>query len=100
MKNCQYTIEQGKTTRFEILEAGLRLWPDVTPSKIARVLNTNHANILYHFKDVRAAVAEYALQVADVKVLAYLIIENNPCVAKMPHRDKLDILTAVVVKTT
>lgn len=78
----QSQFEKGKATKFEILEVGLKLYPYVTPVKVAKVLGITHAAVIYHFPDLRQAVKEYAVFVKDQKVLKYLELENDPLFAR------------------
>lgn len=65
----QQQIDQGRIRRFEILETGLVLYPFVSASAIAKLIGIKHSTVLYHFKDVKKAVEEYALEVNDERVL-------------------------------
>ncbi len=80
IRNNKYMAEKGEATRLAILNAGLKLWPYATPSKIAREVGITHAAVLYHFTNVRDAVAFHAVQVGDELVINYLRLEGHPAV--------------------
>ena len=97
MQNKQkYTIEQGKTTRFEILEAGLRLWPDVTPSSVAKALHITHASVIYHFPDIKTAVANYAVAIGFSRVIVQLIAVDDESVKNMSEKERKKHLMSLV----
>lgn len=72
--------EQGQETKFKILEAGLVLWPNATPSAIGKYLGIKHSAVIYHFPNVKDAVAKYAVQVKDKRVVAMLVLVGDPLV--------------------
>lgn len=67
----------------EILKAGLKLWPNVTASSVAKALNVTHAAIIYHFPDVHSAVAEYAIKTRYLPVVVQMIASGHPLCAQM-----------------
>ena len=67
----------------EILQAGLKLWPNVTPSSVANALNITHAAVIYHFPNVRNAVAEYAIKTRYLPVIVQMIASGHPLCAQM-----------------
>lgn len=81
--------EKGEKTRELILESGLKLWPDVTPSAIANDLNITHAAVLYHFSDVKNAVAEYALEKGYSPVIVQMLATNHKLVRDMSGKERL-----------
>lgn len=78
-------IEQGRVRRFEILETGLMLWPDVTAAGIARKLGIKHSSVLYHFSNLKDAIAAYALKVNDKRVISMMILVNHPFITLKPN---------------
>ena len=76
-----------KPTVKKILTAGVKLWPDVTPSKVAKAMNLkSHVNVLYHFPrgTLKDAVAEYAVETGNSKVIAQLILTGHKAIKDMP----------------
>ena len=78
----------------EILGAGLKVYPEVTLTKIAEVLGVSTPSIFYHFtaKELKEAVEEYALKVDDRQVIAQMITAKNEQVAHMTDKEKLKYL--------
>lgn len=89
MAQTKQMEEKGKRTRELILESGLKLWPDVTPSTIAADLGVTHATVLYHFSDVKNAVAQYALDTDCSKVVVQMLASNHPLVKNMKGEERL-----------
>ena len=83
------TNVKGKQTKEEILKAGLELWPDVTPSTIAAKLGITHAIVLYHFPNVKEAVAQYAVDNDCSKVIIQMLATNHKLVKDMPAAERL-----------
>lgn len=83
------TNVKGKQTKEEILKAGLELWPDVTPSTIAAKLGITHAIVLYHFSNVKEAVAQYAVDNDCSKVIVQMLATNHKLVKDMPAAERL-----------
>lgn len=88
--------EQGEKTRQAILDAGLKLWPDVTPSTVANKLNITHATVLYHFSDVKNAVGEYAVEKGYSPVIVQMLASGHKLVRNMNANDRLKHFTNVV----
>ena len=88
--------EQGENTRKRILESGLKLWPDVTPSSIAADLGITHATVLYHFGDVKEAVAQYALETDYSPVIVQMLETNHKLVRNMKGDERLRHFAAVL----
>lgn len=83
----------GDKVRLKILEAGLKVWPDVTASSVARAGGFNSPNaVLYHFprKTLKNAVAEHAVDTGCSKVIVQLIAHGHKATRKMTkeQRDK------------
>lgn len=83
------TNVKGEQTKEEILKAGLELWPDVTPSTIAAKLGITHAAVLYHFPNVKEAVAQYAVDNDCSKVIVQMLATNHKLVKDMPAAERL-----------
>ena len=81
--------EQGEKTRELILQTGLKLWPDVTASAIATKLGISHATVLYHFPDIKEAVAQYALDSNCSKVIVQMLASNHKLVRNMKGSERL-----------
>ena len=82
-------------TKEEILKAGLELWPDVTPSTIATKLGITHAAVLYHFPNVKEAVAQYAVETDCSPVIVQMLATNHKLVRDMPASERLRHFTAI-----
>lgn len=95
MATNEYMKKKGEKTRQSILDAGLKLWPDVTPTTIATALNITHAIVLYHFENVKDAVAEYALKSDCSRVIVQMLATNHPLVKNMSADERLRHFTAI-----
>lgn len=89
MSTTKQMIKQGEKTRESILKAGLKLWPDVTPAKIASRLGITHATVLYHFPNVKEAVAQYAVETDCSPVIVQMLATNHKLVRDMPAAERL-----------
>lgn len=92
--------EGGKVTRLKILKKGLKMWEkdpmSVNAHKISQELDIVHGTVLYHFPyGVRDAIAEYAVEVQNKRVIAHLIIESHPAVKKLAPCERAAYLAAV-----
>jgi AcrR family transcriptional regulator len=76
----------GDKTRERILNAGVKLWPDITVSKVAREAGLTHAAVLYHFPsfNLKNKIAEHAISINESRVIVQLIASGHPAVGKMP----------------
>lgn len=77
----------------KILNTGVEMWLEnpasVTASGIARRLGKTHAAILYHFPyGVKEAVAEYAVQQKQAKIIAQLITTGHKSVRDLCPTDR------------
>ena len=88
-------LKQGEQTKEAILKAGLELWPDVTPSTIAAKLGITHAAVLYHFPNVKGAVAQYAVETDCSPVIVQMLATNHKLVRDMPVAERLRHFTAI-----
>ena len=89
MASTKEMIKQGENTRTRILETGLKLWPDVTPSSIANAMGITHATVLYHFSDIKEAVAQYALDTDCSRVIVQMLASNHRLVKDMKGSERL-----------
>lgn len=81
-----------------ILDAGLRMWPDVSARAIARELQTTHSACLYHFGStaaLRAAVAVEAVRVGDTRVVPMLIVGRHEAAASLGESERREWLAGV-----
>lgn len=71
-------MRNSEKTKKLILEAGLKLWPNITAREIARQVGITHPAVAYHFgKDLSNAVARYAVEIGDSRVIAQLIATKH-----------------------
>ena len=85
-------------TKNKILDAGIKAWkknPDsVTASNIGRMIGITHAAVLYHFpKGVKNAVAEYAIEKGEKKIVAQLIALGHPSTKNMTKEEKQSFMS-------
>lgn len=88
----------GQKIKEKILKAGLKCWPVVTLQKVAQTAGIkNHNNILYHFPNgtLRDAIAEYAVEVKDSRVIVQLIAEDHEAVANFAPCERAKHFDAV-----
>lgn len=89
MAQTEQMKKRGEQTRTAILKAGLKLWPDVTPSTVANALSITHATVLYHFDNVKEEVAKYAIDIGYSPVIVQLLANNNKLVKDMSASERL-----------
>lgn len=87
---------QGITTRKKILDMGLKLWPNITALGLSKELRIKHSTILYHFPNLKKAIKDYAIEVDDIKVIAFLIVAGDESVANMDNALKIKYLLASI----
>lgn len=83
--------KKGEITKRKMLNAGVKLWPHVTARAIANELEMTHPTVAYHFgdnSDLCNAVAEYAVQIGNSRVIAQLIATKHRAVRKMPALER------------
>lgn len=100
MKKTRKPSKRGDDTRQKILETGLQMWEEnsysVNAYAIARRLGMVHGTVMYHFPyGIREAVAEYALEVKNSRVIAQLIVESHPSIRDMSPTERTRYLSRV-----
>lgn len=84
-------MKHGDKIREKILNAGVEIWPDVTPSNIAKIAKLkSHSVVLYHFKsdELKNAVAEHAVNIGNSRVIVQLIAMKHKAVKKLNVRER------------
>lgn len=90
-------MEKGDILRKKILETGLKLWPNVNTCKIATKLGISHPNVSYYFgRKLKDAVAQYAVESGNSKVIAQLILTNHKAVKDMSDKERRQHMKAAV----
>lgn len=83
-------MKKGDKLRKKILETGVKLWPNVTTCEIARELDITHPNVSYYFgSKLKDAVADYAVETGNSRVIAQLILTKHKAVKKMSEADRM-----------
>lgn len=89
-------MTKGEETKQRILEAGVKLWPNITVRAIAAKLGISHPLICYHFgKKIEEAIITYAIEAGKSRVIAQLIATKHPAVRKMNPVERQKHLDAV-----
>jgi len=80
----------GQKTREKILTAGVKLWPDISLSKVARACGMTHAAVLYHYPgdSLKGAIATYAVEQRESRVIVQLIAEKHPAIEHLSHGER------------
>jgi len=97
-------MRHGEKAKKEILEAGLKIWRknprDLTARAIAREIGKTHSAVLYWYSadTLFDAVAKYAVQMKDARVIVQLIAMSHPAVMKLPDKEKLEYINTVKSK--
>lgn len=89
-----------KEIERKILDKAVELWPDVSPSKIAKALNLKaHANVSYYFpaESLKQRAAEHAVKTKNSRVIVMLVADNHPAVAGMSKKEMLKHFKPVTV---
>ena len=81
---------KGELTCEKILNAGLKLWPDVTLTTVAKETDLTHVTVLYHFpgESLKNAVAAYAVQQGASNVIVQLIGMKHPTIEHMSPTER------------
>jgi AcrR family transcriptional regulator len=95
------SVDRGTITKENILKTGLKMWienPDhVSANGIANRIGMAHGTVLYHFPEgVKDAVAEYAVEISNSRVIAQLIALNHKAIKKMSATERLKHLKASI----
>lgn len=90
-------MKQGDKTKKKILFAGVKLWPDVTPSTVAAKIGMTHAAVLYHFpgNTLKDAVAKHAVEIGESRVIVQLFVTGHKATDKLTHAERAKHLKAV-----
>lgn len=91
--------KHGDKIKKKILEAGLSVWPNVTPSSVARAAGLkSHASVLYYFHSdkLKDFIAEYAVQKGDSCVIVQLLAIEHSSIKLMKAKDRLHHYKACV----
>lgn len=81
----------GEETKVKILEAGLKLWPNINPTNIAHEAGlSSHASVIYHYSsgELRNAVAQWAILNGHSRIILQLIGMGHDLVADMTPEEK------------
>lgn len=88
--------KKGTKTRTDILETGVKIWPNVTASEIARQLGLKHPAIAYYFgANLQDAVADYAVETGNSCVIVQLIATKHRAVRKMGALERQKHMDAI-----
>jgi len=81
----------NKSSKDRILDAGLKVWPDVSFSSIAREIGMTRQGVACHFslEDLRNAVAQRAVKTKNSKIISHLLLSDHSAVRKMPQAERL-----------
>lgn len=89
-------MTHSANVKANILNAGLELWPNVSARGIARKLGMSHSNVLYHFEDVKHAVAVHAVLIGNASIIAQLIASNDETIADLTREERQQYLQGIV----
>lgn len=77
-------MKKGEVMKKKILDAGVKLWPNVTAREIARRIGADHPLVIYHFgSGLMDAIASHAVDTGNSRVIAQLIATKHKAVRKM-----------------
>lgn len=89
-----------KPIEKKILDKAVELWPDVTPSKVAKAMGLNsHTNILYYFRNadiLKTRTAEHAVNTANSRVIVQLLATGHKAVKDMKASERMRHLKTTV----
>lgn len=96
----------GELTKRRILEMGMTLWrvdpAYVTARRIAKELNMSHGSVCYHFprgeRSLKDAIAFYAVQEGESRVIVHLIAGNHKAVSHMDDTARQEHVRAAAVR--
>lgn len=90
-------MEKGDRLREKILKIGLKYWPNVNTCRIAKELGLPHPNVSYYFgRKLKDAVAEYAVEIGNSKIIAQLILTEHKAIKNMSVSDRRKHMKAAV----
>lgn len=86
-----------KTTKQKILEAGVKLWPNVTFASIEKETGISRPNILYHYPagTLVDAVAEHAIETGESRVIVQLMASGHAAANKLSPADRIRHFNAI-----
>jgi AcrR family transcriptional regulator len=87
----------GAGVKEQILETGMRLWEENPETfntvNVAKALGMTHGNVFYHFPTgLKNAVAQYALEKKNIKIVAQLITSGHEIVKNMDNSERAEYL--------
>lgn len=84
-------MKAGDRTKERFLKAGLRQWPNVSPSSIAFETGYTHAAVLYHFPNnsLKNAIADYAIKTNNSRVILQLIADGHKATKALTRAERL-----------
>jgi AcrR family transcriptional regulator len=80
-----------KTTKERILDAGVKLWPNITLQAIADEAKLTHPAILYHFPGVtlKREIIKHAIKTGESRIIVQLIAAKHPAIRGMSEADRI-----------
>ena len=86
-------MKHGDLVKLRILKAGVRLWHKdpslVSARKIAPKVDLTPQGVLYHFPNgLKNAVAMYAVEAGDSKVIVQLILTGSKYVKNLTDQER------------
>lgn len=83
-------MKHGDRIKKKILDAGVSLWPDVTPSTVARKLEMTHAAVLYHYTAtaLKDAVAVHAVENKNASVIVSLLAMKHKATRDLTQEER------------
>lgn len=89
-------MTKGEETKIRILEAGVKLWPNITSRGIANEIGITHPLVAHYFgKNIKDAVATYAVAEGKSRVITQLIAVKHSAVSKMTAIERQKHMDAV-----
>ena len=91
-------LSKGEETKLQMLDAGVKLWPNVTARAIGRAMTPQltHSAVAYHFGSALIdSVATHAVKTGNSRVIAQLIATNHKAVRKLSQAERMKHLKAM-----
>jgi len=89
-------VKKSEKTRKLILDAGLKMWPDVSARGIARQIGMTHAAIAYYFtQNLKDAIAEHAVKTGKTRIIAQLIAAKHKAVRNLTAEERAKHLNSL-----